>query len=60
MIGDWLNLLKALPGKHSGLKVAKFGTRTNSDALAELNVVQQSINVSRTSVMRDAGREANK
>lgn len=55
MIGDWLHPLKALAGNQSGLQTAfSDETRTNSDALAELNVVQQSINVSRTSVMRDA------
>lgn len=54
VIGDWLNPLKALPGKHSGLKVAKVGTGTTADTLAELNVVQQSINFSRTSLLRDA------
>jgi carbonic anhydrase len=54
ILGDWLTPLRSLAGRYSGLQTASDGPGPPADALAELNVVEQTINVSRTSVVRDA------
>lgn len=54
IIGDWLKPVKALAGKYPGLPTAADEPRPIADKLAEMNVVEQTINVSQTSIVRDA------
>ena len=54
IIGDWLSPLKTLAVKSPALRTASGGTHSTVDTLAEQNVVLQVMNVSRTSIVRDA------
>lgn len=54
VLGDWLAPLKTLAGRNSGLRASSDGNRSIADALADLNVVEQTRNVSQTGIVRDA------
>lgn len=54
IVGDWLFPLKALAGKRSGSVAGASGEGPTANTLAEMNVMQQMLNVSRTSVLREA------
>jgi len=54
ILGDWLNPVKALARRRSGMEASNDRSRPINVELAELNVVEQTVNVSRTSIVRDA------
>ena len=54
ILGEWLSPIRSLARRRSGPQAGAGGPPSSVDALAEMNVVQQTLNVTRNSVVRNA------
>jgi carbonic anhydrase len=57
LIDNWLRHIQDVRDKHTGL-LAPLGDEAALDRLCELNVIEQVINVARTTILRDAWQRA--
>jgi len=54
LIDNWVQHIKDVKGKHSEIITAINDDKTREDTLCELNVIEQVLNVSNTTIVQDA------